>query len=206
MSVAQRHYRLLLGSPQLSESTPKRVANDPLHRHTFFEPCVVIAGTGDFFHGGRHFKLAPGDLFTSDVGVVHAIRSLETRDLKLYYTSFAITELEGPTAEGDMFENQIVWNFLKSHKTLKHNQHHLLAPFEAMVHLSLIEGWPQRRLFLQEWMRLVVLQVMASLTTIKADEPPVNPSSNELERAIQAIDARLNDSIRVEDIAKSVGM
>jgi len=206
MSLTQRHYRLLLGSPQLSECTPKRSANDPLHRHSFFEPCVVISGTGDFIHGGRHFTLNPGDLFTSDVGVAHTIRSLKTRNLKMYYTSFAITELDGATAERDLFENQIIWNFLKSHKTLKQKQHHLLAPFDAMLRLSLSEGWPQRRLFLQEWMRLLVLQIMASLTTVKTEEQAIHHPSSELERAIQAIDARLEGSIRVEDIATSVGM
>jgi AraC-like DNA-binding protein len=124
----------------------------------------------------------------------------------MYYTSFAIAELDGATVESHRFENQIIWSFLKNHKTLKHKQHHLLAPFEAMVRLSMSEGWPQRRLFLQEWMRLLVLQIMASLTTAKAEEPSIGRDSTELDRVLQAIDMRLEGPIRVEDIARSAGM
>lgn len=206
MSATPRHYRLLLGSPQLSQCTPQRIANDPMHRHTFFEPCLVLSGAGDFYHGEQHFTLQAGDLFTSDVGVGHAIRSLKTRNLKMYYTSFAITELDGPTAGGDLFENQIVWDFLKGHKTLKRSQSHLLAPFEAVLRLSLHSGWPHRTIFLQEWMRLLVLQIIAALTTAKTGEFRRDQGKTHLGRAVQAIDARLDGPIRVEDIARTVGM
>src|ERR1051325_10517953 len=185
MSAASRHYRLLLGSSQLSQSTPQRPANDPFHRHTFFEPCVVLSGTGQLIHGGKQFALKPGDLFVSDVGIVHAIRSLETRDLKLYYTSFAIAEIESAGAGGDLFENQIIWNFLKNHKTVCRGQDHLFASFEFLLRMSKRQDWSNRTFFLQGWMRLLVLQIMATLTTAKMSEVANDTGGDELARAIR---------------------
>lgn len=206
MSADRAQYRLLLGSPQVSLSTPGHPANDPLHRHTFFEPCIVAAGSGTLDHGGQRFALKPGDLFVSDVGVVHAIRSLETRDLKLFYTSFAVAEA-GEDGERDGFlPNHVIWNFLKGHRTLRPGQDHLVACFEYLVRVALREELPHRRFFLQEWMRLLVLQIMAALTHPSRAESIDTDGGDALQRAIHAIDERLHQPVRVRDIARASGM
>lgn len=206
MNTAPRHYRLLLGRPQRSQCEPGRPANDPLHRHTFFEPCLVSSGLGDFFHCGKHYALKEGDLFTSDVGVSHAIRSLKTRDLTLYYTSFAITEIEGLGADDDRCANQLIWNFLKDHRTVKAGQQHLRGAFEFLLRISILQGWSHRTYFLQEWMRLLVLQIMAALAIADVSESPPLERLTELERATHAIDERLHRPIEVGEIARASGM
>src|SRR5690349_4349575 len=111
-------YRLILTEPRrVSFAAQPR---NYVHRHTYFEPCVVVGGRGDFEHGDRHFKLRRGDLFIADPGVYHEIKSLRTRDLYLVFTSFAIAE-----SPAEIAGEQIVRDFVKGHALWKAGQQSL---------------------------------------------------------------------------------
>ena len=61
----------------------ERVTRNRIHRHSFFEPCIVVSGEGEFEHGSKVFALREGDLFIANPGIYHEIRSLRTKDLPL---------------------------------------------------------------------------------------------------------------------------
>jgi hypothetical protein len=71
----------------------ERVTRNRVHRHSFYEPCIVISGTGEFEHGAEQYALREGDLFIADPGIYHEIRSLKTKDLQLYFLAFNATRI-----------------------------------------------------------------------------------------------------------------
>ncbi len=182
-------YRLILSEPRRVNF--RRQQRNYLHRHTHFEPCVVVGGHGEFLHDGQRYRLAKGDLFIADPGVDHEITSLRTRDLDLVFTAFAITEVPQPTAE-----ERTCRNFLKAHRVHLPGQEHLAAYL-----LWLLDA--QAKVLADEALRLFVVQVMTTLTVAAAGGARPVPA---LTRALQAIDARLSGPVWVADIAQAAGM
>lgn len=173
-----------------------------VHRHTFFEPCLVVAGRGEFEHGGERFDLAPGDLFVADPGVYHEIRSLPTRDLQVVYTWFALVETDA-TDPRSLREDEVIGAFLGGHAALSRTTAGVGLLFDAacaeMDRLRVGEGSG----LLDEIMRVVVLRVMAALTITPADN---DAASVLLSRALAAIESRLAERLRVVEIAEVVGV
>ena len=197
------NYRLLLGSLHRVgfHSQPRNF----VHRHTFYEPCLVVSGSGEFDHGGCHHKLTAGDLFIADVGVFHEIKSLRTRDLDLYFTIFSVTEVgaerRNPT------QDRVIRSFLKEHLVCRRGQQHLSEYFRWLLDITKLDGLTRQTFLLEQAKELLVLQIMAALTTEPApDSPRADRSQRALDRAVQAIDARIQEPIWVESIAKSSGM
>ena len=77
------------------------VSRNRVHRHSFFEPCIVLSGKGEFEHGTAVFPLQEGDLFIADPGVYHEIRSLRTTDLGLYFLAFSLARASRTSRFGE---------------------------------------------------------------------------------------------------------
>jgi|ERR1051326_2060685 AraC-like DNA-binding protein len=197
-------YRLLLGEPHWVGFTKQ--PRNFVHRHSFYEPCLVTAGRGEFDHGDRHYKLGPGDLFIGDVGVFHEITSLKTRDLELLFASFAVTEVKSD-ATINATEDRIIRNFLRNHAAWKPKQHHLEAHFRLLLEAKKNEHLPHQGFFIRETMRVLVLQIMAALNTeTQRDVSADGKFQTALDRVARAIDSRLHEPIWVGDIARSSGL
>ena len=63
--------------------------DNPVHRHSFYEACYVLAGTGEYDDEGETFMLKPGVQFLSLPGHWHQIRSAE--GLRLFYVGYEAT-------------------------------------------------------------------------------------------------------------------
>jgi AraC-like DNA-binding protein len=177
-----------------------------LHQHTFFEPCIVLSGTGVFHYRNRKFKLQAGDLFISDPGTPHIIESNRTKDLQLLYTSFAVIEVE---KEFSIYsDNEIIWNFMKSHQVHQAGQSHLIPFFTNLHSLSQIEGLRNKQELLKEWMRQWILQVMLNLTDSHgARSKTTEPHPSPVQRALDTMDQEIiNGSARVSTIARKSGI
>jgi AraC-like DNA-binding protein len=175
-----------------------------VHRHNFYEPSLVVSGTGEFEHGDKVYKLRPGDAFIPDPNVFHEIRSLETRDLEVFSTLFTIAEV--PAIEGNTWEDQIIRAFLKRHTAWRRKQDRLLHTFAWAQRVAKTPS-PHRTFFRQEAHRLLVLQFLESLTT--EDSPATARSFNSqttLSRALQAIDDRLHRPVMEAEIARAAGI
>lgn len=197
-------YRLLLSQPHCVrfDQQPRNF----VHRHTFFEPCLVTSGSGDFMHGGKHFKLRTGDLFIAEPGVFHEITSLKTRDLELLFTSFAVTEVEG-SDRAFSSEDRIIRGFLNQHVVWRNGQHYLTDFFRWLVALNALADAPERSFLSEEAMRVLVLQIMLVLSA----KPPATARADgkfepALDRVLRAIDSRLREPIWVGELARACGM
>lgn len=147
-----------------------------------------------------------GDLFVSDPGVPHLIESRQTKDLQLLYTSFAVIEVAKEfSAYGD---NEIIWNFMKSHRIHQSRQHHLIPFFSSLYTLSQTGGLKNKQEFFKEWMRQWVLQVMLNLTASKMARSKITkPNIDPLQRALNIIDQEImGGSAKVSSIARKSGV
>lgn len=73
------------------------------HRHSFFEVCYVVDGTGSYHEENAVIPLVPGTLFLSKPGVVHQIRS-ET-GLGIVFTAFDLDASRSLPAWSDQYSH-----------------------------------------------------------------------------------------------------
>jgi len=177
-------YELLLGEPSQVRFT--RVSRNHLHRHNFFEPCYVLSGTGDFYHENEHMTLRPGDLFIANPGSSHEITSLKTRDLNLYYTSFAIAEKACPRSDELSVEGGIIRKFLEGHRLKVSQQQQIGQCFRYYAQLQKAERVAQHDYFVQQQLRLLVLQIMASLASIEETDSHFPRALARIRKVIEA--------------------
>jgi len=64
--------------------------SNSLHRHSFFEICYVLEGSGEYTDDGVDYPLQAGTLFCSKPGVWHQIRS--EQGLALFFVAFEVDE------------------------------------------------------------------------------------------------------------------
>ena len=72
----------------------ERHADNPVHRHSFYEVCYVAARTGRFYSGGRWHDVGPGDVFIARPGVAHQILSCG-REMELYWVAYDWDGVDG---------------------------------------------------------------------------------------------------------------
>lgn len=197
------HYRYLLGQPWRVHF--RQQPRNFVHRHTFYEPCVVVSGHGRFWLGDQVYDLNPGDLFMPDPNADHEITSLETRDLELLFTAFVVTEVaDGATTTA---EDQLVRRFLRQHAPWCAGQSHLAAYLVWVEGLTREASLRSRGFLIEEAMRLLVLQVMSALAGDRpADEPGEPADELILRRVRRAIDAHLHEPVYTSTIARASGM
>lgn len=175
-----------------------------VHRHNFFEPCLVLSGQGEFEHADERFDLATGDLFLADQGTYHEIRSMHTRDLDIAFTRFLIlrTDVDDPRTSID---DAIIRDFLNRHRSHAPDRAELGTLFDVAFQSAAASESHRDRYLLQETMRLLVLKLMSELT-IETDSSREHRVSLHLHRALAAIDASLHAQIRIASVAQSVGL
>ncbi|MEO1203989.1 MAG: cupin domain-containing protein, partial [Pseudomonadota bacterium] len=142
------------------------VSRNRLHKHTYFEPCIVISGSGEFEHGATTHALRAGDLFIADRGVFHEIRSLESRDLELYFLSFLVTDAQAgrTVARENLVPEPSITAFLARHRQHLPGQAHLVPLFEHVSRLGRREGGPRGERDVLDLSLLLVRQVVEALS------------------------------------------
>jgi len=95
--------------------------DNPVHKHSFFEVCYVLAGEGTYMDDGVEYQLRSGAHFCSRPGVAHQIRTQE--GLYLFYVAF---ELDESLTQGPMRE---AFEALSEHATVcvQQEDHHPTA-------------------------------------------------------------------------------
>ncbi len=181
------------------------VARNRVHRHSYFEPCIVISGTGQFEHGASVFQLGKGDLFVADRGTFHEIRSMESRDLELYFLAFRV--LSGrKSADPDTWHarnQECITGFLLGHRVHLPGQSHLVSLFEHVMRLARRNANFRKDENYHAASRLLLRQVMTALT-VSATLSDAAYSEQLTQRRIEEyIEAHLHEPVRVADIAEA---
>lgn len=167
-----------------------------LHKHDYYELCVVLSGSGQYQHGGRAYPLVPGTVFLAEPGVVHEITSFDTRDLFLYFVSMTVTRL-GSDVRGS--DDTAVGAFLASHAVTA-DGHALLGDYSRLIDESVNREAAASRLLV-----LFALEAMKALTlgAVSGDE---SAPQGELDLALAYIDKNLGRKIMLSEVAAAVGV
>jgi AraC-like DNA-binding protein len=184
------------------------VTRNRVHRHSFFEPCIVVSGTGEFEHGSAVFSLREGDLFIADPGVYHEIRSLRTTDLGLYFLAFSIARASrtSRSAEQRGLRQEIMAEFIRCHSVHLPGQSHLIPLFEHAMKLSRNGVGKMQSPFYGDVAILLLNQVIASLTKSARLSAEDHGDQQLTNRVAEAIEKRLHQPLRIATLAKECGM
>ncbi len=184
------------------------VTRNRMHRHSYFEPCIVISGAGDFEHGTERWSLSQGDLFVADSGVFHEIRSLASRDLQLYFVSFQVAIRRPLHAEvpAGLIPPSLITSFLARHRTHLSDQSALVPLFEYIYEMSMHNEAFEGSANYHDASLLLLRQIM-SLLTSSAQLSDDDYSDRQQESRVQSeIEARLHETIRIAELASACGM
>lgn len=179
------------------------VTRNRVHRHSYFEPCIVISGSGHFEHGKQVFRLGAGDLFVADRGTFHEIRSTETRDLELYFLAFRVLSSQGRSGADDWHrQNQnCITTFLLGHRAHLPGQTHLVSLFEHVMRLSRRKPDFRQDEDYHAAIRLLLRQVMKALSDSAGLSDAAYSEHLTKRRVEEFIEAHLHEPVRVADIA-----
>ena len=175
------------------------VVRNRFHRHSYFEPCIVVSGNGEFEHDSTVYPLVAGDLFIADRGVYHEIRSVESKDLRLYFLAFNI--LGGQGGEQSVPDQACISGFLGGHRTHLSGQGHLVPLFDHVARLVRRDpGYADDQNF-HDASRLLLRQVMTLLARSALLTDEAYNDQLRRRRIEEFIESRLHLPIRVPDIA-----
>jgi len=188
--------------------TFNKVTRNRLHRHDFFEPCIVISGQGEFEHDNTIYQLSPGDLFLAKPGVFHEIRSLSTKNLELYFFSFSITPLdtENSAADEEHIASSAINQFLMQDHVYLKNFAHLLPLFEYIYTSRTRLAFSDKPFLRNDGMTLLVNNIMVAFSPTDSQEPE-NAIRRNLEiNVYKFIDDNMAEGFHVKDMAKSMAL
>lgn len=188
---------------QVRQVSFKKATRNRLHRHSYFEPCIVISGSGYFDHGRDQFPLAAGDLFVADRGVYHEIRSDESVNLELYFLAFRVlsSRRESGTNRSVVLDQESIAAFLESHRVHVSGQVHLVPLFDHVIRLVRRDPGFDDRPDYHDATQLLLRQIMAALSeSVDSEQPSMMARVNQ-KRIEEYIESRLHTAIRVADIA-----
>lgn len=196
--------RETLGRFRLEVETQGRVRFDlqptnGRHRHDYVEICLVLSGSGRYLHGTGEYPLIAGDVFVADPGVTHEISSHATRDLELWFLTLGVQQLD---TYAETSEDAVVAKYLESHRT------HASGQMALARYLPLIDERAEgvergAARMAARYLALAMLQALSGAYETGSAEPS---SPDPVDEALAYIEARLDRSIGVEEIAAAVGL
>ena len=186
----------------------EQVTRNRVHRHSFFEPCIVLSGSGEFEHGPATFSLREGDLFIANPGVYHEIRSLRTTDLGLYFLAFSVARVSRTSRSGEPrdLRQETLIEFLRSHSVHLPGQSHLIPLFEHAMKLSRNDVNQLQSPFYRDAAVLLLNQVIAALTESARLSTEDQGDGQLTNRVAEAIEKRLHQPLRIATLARDCGM
>ncbi len=103
--------------------------DNPVHKHSFFEVCYVIEGSGSYADSGMIHKLEPGMLFCSRPEIWHQIRS--ESGMFLIYVAFDFIETESGLRAAAEFRDMLqAFNYMTSAGT----EEPVIMVWKALLH------------------------------------------------------------------------
>lgn len=169
------------------------------HKHTYFEACLVLSGTGAYWHGGREFALEAGDAFLAQPDVLHEISSYDTRDLELYFLILQASDLGGVAHS---VEDRTLRRFL-AHPRLHASGLSRLKPYLPLLESALPGVGEAASAAALRYFTLSLLEALTEpLNTVHT--PQTHPEA--LARALRFMDANLHRNVDVEEIAACSGV
>lgn len=173
-----------------------QLTNSP-HKHDYYEICLALLGSGEYWHGGKSFQIRPGTIFLAEPGVVHEIASFKTKDLRLYFVTMTLSRLDGPLGrEAD----PILGSFESSHQ-IASTDHQTLANYVPLIDNA--AAW--RQCSAEVALRQFALEMIHALCP-KSDSSAGQVREDDLTLALTLIEQNSDQRLTVEGIAKELGI
>ncbi|MFD0960790.1 helix-turn-helix domain-containing protein [Paenibacillus chungangensis] len=86
-----------------------------VHKHSFYEICYVLRGSGEYEEDGKANKLVDGTLFLSRPGIAHQIRSSD--GMAMMYVAFELNEATSERDSYDVYSERL----LRAERIVRYN-------------------------------------------------------------------------------------
>lgn len=178
--------------------------NNSLHRHSFFEICYVLEGSGEYSDNGVDYPLQDGTLFYSRPGIWHQIRS--EQGLTLFFVAFEVDE--SWTSE----------TYSRNFRSLIHRGKIVAEPKDAYISaqiwqtiFSLIESkQPVSKDMLQHLVLSLLLSFLHGLSSVpdlSVDSLDEDTEEHRLlKRSKLYIEDNLSSPLRIEHVSQELGI
>lgn len=203
--VEQAFYRIEYS--QCRQASFAKAARNRVHRHSYYEPGIVIFGSGEFEHEAEVYPLQEGDLFLANPDSYHEIRSLRSQNLSVYFLGFYVTRhaRHGRLPQQAQLIQSSLERFLSRHQVHLPGQAHLTSLFEHAMKLARQQTQPLNNDFYSEASLLLINQIITALTGDATNRVDYSEQAHR-NRVVEYIEKSLHKTLRVAQIARACGM
>lgn len=186
------------------DSTKKRKVNQfRVHHHADLELGFIVSGEGDYLLEEECFDAAAGDLFlirSNEQHCVHTIPSLELVSFNIHITSYFLWNVCA-----EFIDNRFLHLLVNAELPIVHR---FRKQEEQLRMLRMLCAEPEKNRFLIRRAVMDLLSCLARQVPLPTRMEPqlLSPHLEDVQRAIQYIHEHLNESITLEDIARSAHM
>ena len=186
----------------------KRGESNRRHKHAFYEPCIVLSGTGEFEQYGITHALREGDLFIGDADTYHEIRNFSSTALELYFVCFYLTwHADKPRVVRQPSLDQGRANeFLQTHHVYVPAQSHMVSLFEHAMKVMRSKSIYSKDRFYHEVTLLLIGEILAASTSMTGSSPTEYRDQVQKNRILDYLEKHLHETIRMADLALTCGL
>ena len=147
-------------------------------------------------------------MFIADPGIYHEIRSLESRDLKLYFLTLNITRTREPAAtkRRTQLSQRLLADFLLNHRVHLRGQSHLVPLFEHAAKLVGRDTNYQQDRYYHEASLLLLRQIVSALTDSALLSEEEYSDHVQKIKIVELIENRLDQPLRITELARACRM
>jgi len=183
------------------------LASNGLHRHTYFEICLVGRyGQGTFYEPSGAHTLAPATLFVARPGAMHQILNTAKPFMELYWVSIGWS-CSDQTPRSDA--ERAIRAFVDSDICVAHEQTAVLALWEALS-LTASAHWgigsPELASSLTKALVLAIAQALSPLELAEIRDDPTRPGRLAATLAVRYIADNMNRPLSLREIASHVNV
>jgi AraC-like DNA-binding protein len=201
----QLHYRVIYSQSRYLSFA--KVSRNRIHRHSFYEPCIVISGSGELEHDNDIYSLHKGDLFIANPSVYHEIRSIKSKDLQLYFFPFTLLQDVKQIDQASYGQdNKIPVNFLLHHRVHLSRQFQLIPLFEHVMTLKGMRIDESHAQIYHDASLLLLKQIMTVLADAALLSEQTYSDHIKLGKILNFIEQHLDRPFRLTELAAACGM
>jgi AraC family L-rhamnose operon transcriptional activator RhaR len=162
-----------------------------LHRHTFFEVCLVGQyGEGCFTVSEQEFFIGPGNVFFARPGVLHRIQNTARPAMELFWVSFAVVPQPG-NAPYSSEASTLVQTFAASPLAVANDDGAVFATWNALRVLAQRQPRAGTAMQLEHLKAALLLAIMQSGTQAEEQRPvPLATSSSTCDHSLARLVTR----------------
>ena len=173
-----------------------------LHRHSYYEACLVLDGKGRFLYGDREYKVGKGDLFIADPGVVHEIVSHSGDHLKIQFLAFSFEDTD---SLNETLQDSSIRVFLKDHRIHIKGCGKMETLFKLLKDASLDPDPMQRQIRNTSLISLIIQEIILASVEEYDENPSELFTDTRIQNAIQYMTDNVFRRLTVEEIAFHAG-